>query len=345
MDQTPVYPLNPQPVHVVDAKNLSFAMTALVADAQGGESIAGEVGEAGAAGPQTRPGVDGVNAPVRHKTVSPSSSPILPPILSPYVQAPKSMVFKGGQAVQSGLMRVGLLEDSSVEAERITQLFEESGFRVVQCGSGADFLKLLQSESFDLLVLDWNVPDVSGIEVLRHIREGVHLAVPVLMLTSRASEYEVVQALNRGADDYLQKPWKPFELVARANALMRRQRLADVNRNERHCDFVLDGGTLLVTRNDRTVKLSHKEFLLFQLLVRHINSPVSRAHIVQAVWNGESLEARTVDVHVSRVRQKLGLTAQSGYSLTSIYGYGYRLERLEAPETPVKLAKQKNEEA
>lgn len=286
--------------------NLSMAMNTLVAHAQRDDL-----------------------APPRENGIGRQLNPDLPSLLP----EPKSIIFKDGQAVQSNLMRVGLLEDNSTEAEAITRLFKENGYIVEKRSSGADFLKLLMSESFDILVLDWNVPDLSGIEVLYQLRDSMRLATPVLMLTSRVSEYDVVQALNRGADDFLQKPWKPFELVARVNALMRRQRYILVQHDERYSGFVLAQKTTEVSREDITVKLSYKEFLLFQLLIRHLGSPVSRAHIVQSVWNGENLEARTIDVHISRLRNKLGLTMNNGFSLTSIYGYGYRLEKLANEES------------
>jgi DNA-binding response OmpR family regulator len=288
---------------VSGSANLSMTMTALVADAHRGELAS--------------PRVDGISRKFTRDITRPSLLP-----------EPKSFIFKDGQAVHSTMLRVGLLEDNPIEAEGITRLFEENGYKVEKRSSGADFLKLLMSESFDMLVLDWNVPDVSGIDVLYQVRDSMQLATPVIMLTSRVSEYDIVQALNRGADDYLQKPWKPFELMARVKATMRRQRYISVQQDERYSDFVLEPRTTQVTRHGQTVKLSHKEFLLFQLLIRHLGSPVSRAHIVQSVWNGENLEARTLDVHISRLRIKLGLTMNNGISLASIYGYGYRLEKL-----------------
>ncbi len=246
----------------------------------------------------------------------------------PLVNDPKAMVFKSGQAVDGCKVRVGLLEDSSIEAAGVKRLLEENGYRVDPCNSGSEFMELLEVESFDLLILDWNVPDLSGIEVLDKIRTELRKTIPILMLTSRASEYDIVQALNRGADDCLQKPWKPFELVARVNALLRRQRQLEKKQDDRYSDFMLDTKNLNVIRNGEYIKLSNKEFLLIQLLLRHLGSPVSRAHIAQAVWNRSELEARTVDVYVSRLRNKLNLTVGQGFALFSIYGFGYRLEKM-----------------
>lgn len=240
----------------------------------------------------------------------------------------RSTIVKNGMALPSTLQRIALLEDCQIEADGLSRLFQENGYKVVSYSSGFEFLKMLESESFDLMILDWNVPDITGIEVLHAVRNVNQLTTPVLMLTSRASEYDVVQALNRGADDYLQKPWQPFEIVARVNALLRRQRYAQSMQDERYSDFILDTKQQQITHKGKVVKLSNKEFLLAQLLLRHMGSPVSRAHISQTVWNDTPIEARTLDVHVSRLRQKLSLTAEEGFSLISVYGYGYRLEKL-----------------
>lgn len=246
----------------------------------------------------------------------------------------RSTMVKNGLILQSRLLRIALLEDCQIEADGLARLFQENGYKVVSCGSGVDFLKILESESFDLLVLDWNVPDVSGIEVLHSVRNVLELTIPVMMLTSRASEYDIVQALNRGADDYLQKPWQPFEIIARVNAILRRQHIVKTLHDERYSDFVLEARLNQITYRGSTIQLSNKEFLLAQLLLRHMGSPVSRAHIAQTVWNDTHIEARTLDVHVSRLRQKLSLTVEKGFSLASIYGYGYRLEKLATPANP-----------
>jgi DNA-binding response OmpR family regulator len=261
-----------------------------------------------------------------------------------YLQAPDTMprssvgarqrstIVKSGLALPSASLRIALLEDNQIESSALVRLFQDNGYKIISCSLGVEFLKLLKRESFDLLILDWNVPDHSGIEVLHLLRHVQNLMTPVMMLTNRCSEYDIVQALNRGADDYLQKPWQPFEIIARANALLRRQHYVKVQQDESYSNFTLDSKLNQVTHKGKTVRLSNKEFLLAQLLFRHLGSPVSRAHITQTVWNNIHVEARTLDVHVSRLRQKLNLTMEEGFCLTSIYGYGYRLEKLTDPK-------------
>lgn len=227
-------------------------------------------------------------------------------------------------------LRVALLEDSIEEAETIKDLLRRNSHDVVHLANGDAFYDLLQRDSFDLLMLDWNVPGLSGYEVLRRVRNEMASSVPVLMLTARAGEFEVVQALNGGADDYLVKPCRPFELLARINVLVRRLTVpAHRNNVEQIEGLSFDAAQRVITRDGVPVKLTHKEFEVARLLFKHFGSPLSREHLNQAIWKGEAT-ARTIDTHVSRVRTQLGLTVDNGFQLQSVYGFGYRLDRLGA---------------
>jgi DNA-binding response OmpR family regulator len=241
---------------------------------------------------------------------------------------PRSAPAGSGSSPVGVRKKLGLLEDNPVEAEAIAFLLERDNFEVVICSSGVAFYELLQVETFDFLVLDWNVPDLTGFEILTNLRLMLHLTTPVLMLTSRASEYDIVQALNAGADDYMLKPWKPFELLARINAILRRHRQVRIKAETQIGDFILDPLRKQIIRGDKAVELSAKEFALAQFLLHNLGSPVSRTQIFQAVWNGTPNDEKTLDVYISRIRSKLDLTAASGYRISSVYGYGYRLESL-----------------
>jgi len=118
-------------------------------------------------------------------------------------------------------VRVALLESLPAEAIAVTDLLEKNGHNVVHQSNGDAFFDMLTREQFDMLLLDWSLHDLSGYDVLRRVREELRSNVPVLMLTAREGELEVVQALDGGADDYMVKPWRPFELLARIHALMR----------------------------------------------------------------------------------------------------------------------------
>jgi DNA-binding response OmpR family regulator len=232
-------------------------------------------------------------------------------------------------APQSNIpFRVGLLEDCIEEGDALVHLLQENECVVQTRKSGLAFLDMLKRESFDLLMLDWNVPDMDGFTVLKRIRDTLLLQCPVMMFTSRTGEYDIVQALNGGADDYISKPWRPFELMARVRALVRRGTTRDIRQQEVIADFVLDQSRFAISCKGDEAILTHKEFDLARLLIRNLGNPLSRTHIIDAVWRGDPPDSRTMDAHVSRVRSKLRLTIDQGYRITSIYGYGYRLEQV-----------------
>ncbi|MDB5828466.1 MAG: two component transcriptional regulator, receiver domain protein [Variovorax sp.] len=225
-------------------------------------------------------------------------------------------------------LRVALLEDSVEEADTVKDLLRRNSHDVVHLANGDAFYDLLQRDSFDLLMLDWNVPGLSGYEVLRRVRGDMASSVPVLMLTARAGEFEIVQALNGGADDYLVKPCRPFELLARINVLVRRLAIPTLAHNIEQIEGLhFDAAQRVVSRDGVPVKLTHKEFEVARLMFKHLGRPLSREHLNQAIWNGDAI-ARTIDTHVSRVRTQLGLTVDNGFQLQAVYGFGYRLERL-----------------
>lgn len=224
--------------------------------------------------------------------------------------------------------RVALLEDSSEEALAVQNLLQAHALDVYHRSRAEDFCTLLRCDSYDALILDWNLPDSTGYEVLHFLRNSLHLKTPVLMLTARTGESEVADALDSGANDYLQKPWRPLELLARLRALMKRSQASVSNSTDEWIDgWHFDPADCRVHRGTESFQLVRKEFDLARLLFRHLGQPLSRAHINRVVWSGGA-ETRTIDTHVSRVRIGLKLTAENGYVLKSIYRFGYRLDRL-----------------
>lgn len=224
-------------------------------------------------------------------------------------------------------IRVALLESLPGEAIAVTDLLEKNGHIVVHQTNSEAFLDMLTHESFDMLLLDWSLHDLSGYDVLRRVREELHSNVPVLMITARGGELEVVQALNGGADDYMVKPWRPFELLARIQVLMRNATVQNaVPQEERIEGWNFNFVHKLVTHDGQSVKLPHKEFEVARLLFNHLGRPLSREHLKQSVW-ADDVNSRTIDTHVSRVRLRLGLTSENGFQLQAIYGFGYRLDK------------------
>ena len=193
-------------------------------------------------------------------------------------------------------------------------------------------LNQLRRESYDMLVIDWQVPDLDGAAVLHWAREKLAPNLPVLFMTSRSGEDDIVAGLAAGADDYMIKPIRRGELVARVQALLRR---AYPNQNAveqlQFGNYVFEVRTARLTVNGVPVELTQKEFDLALLFFRNLGRPLSRAYILEAVWARDiEIPSRTMDTHVSRVRTKLQLRPDNGFRLAPVYSYGYRLEQISA---------------
>ena len=227
-------------------------------------------------------------------------------------------------------MRIAYLEDDAAQAALVRSCLEEEGYVCLHYATGAEFQHALRRDTFDLCLLDWELPDISGIEVLGWIRDRFGPTLPVIFTTVRTTETDIVSALNAGADDYLTKPLRRLEMLARIKAVMRR---SVVEAGEHHIEMgavVIDANTRSVARGGESVDLTPKEFDLALFLFRRVGVIVSRGHMLDAIWGRESnLDTRTVDTHVSRIRTKLGLTAEHGWRLSSVQHIGYRLERLD----------------
>jgi DNA-binding response OmpR family regulator len=190
----------------------------------------------------------------------------------------------------------------------------------------------LRRESFDMLVIDWQVPDLDGAAVLRWAREKLPANLPVLFMTSRSGEDDIVAGLAAGADDYMIKPIRRGELVARVQALLRR---AYPNQNAveqlQFGNYIFEVRTGRMTMHGAQIDLTQKEFDLALLFFRNLGRPLSRAYILEAVWARDiEIPSRTMDTHVSRVRTKLQLRPDNGFRLAPVYSYGYRLEQVSA---------------
>ncbi|MEZ5658904.1 MAG: response regulator transcription factor [Burkholderiaceae bacterium] len=231
-------------------------------------------------------------------------------------------------------MRVAILEDDELQQRAIGRALETAGVDVSIFGTGREILFALRRDSFDCLVLDWTVPDMTGIDVLRNL-PAQQRRIPVLFATIRDAEEDVVEALENGADNYMVKPLRPAELVARVRALVRRSRPGtEVERVLEYHQYRFDLRQQRLSIGDQPVDLTQKEFQLSLLFFRNIGRPLSRAHIRAEVWGQDSdVPSRTMDTHVSRVRSKLNLRPDAGYLLAPVYSYGYRLEHLEADES------------
>jgi len=231
-------------------------------------------------------------------------------------------------------MRIAVLEDDLDQAEFVAQTLHTAGHTCYVFSEGRALIQQLRRQTYDLLVLDWNVPDISGEDVLRWVRTNLVDKVPVLFMTNRDAEADITSILDLGADDYLVKPSSAAIMLARVGSLLRRAyQINTVASKESFGKFEFDRITTQVVVKGAAVNLTQKEFDLGLLLFRHLSRPLSRAYIREAIWKQETdIPSRTMDTHVSMLRVKLGLRPENGYVLTPIYGYGYRLEPIEQQE-------------
>ena len=228
-------------------------------------------------------------------------------------------------------MRLAILDDDRELCAQLATVMRSAGHSCFEFHSGEGLRRALRRESYDLLLLDWDLPDLSGVNLLAWARSSLPSPPPVIMLTERADDSDVVHGLDTGADDYVDKPVQPAVLRSHVEALLRRsygERGAPGI--ETFGDHVFDPIAMTVTVRSAPVDLTAKEFGLALLLFRNLNRPLSRAHIMETVW-GRNPEAhsRTLDAHVSQVRGRLGLRPEHGLRLASVYSFGYRLERLD----------------
>jgi len=238
-------------------------------------------------------------------------------------------------------VRIGLLEDDISQIELISLWAKEAGDQLQSYTTGKSFRAAMSEENFDLLVLDWHLPDTTGIEELDWLRGEKASNTPVIFITSRDSEESVVEALEHGADDYMVKPVKKEITLARIKALSRRYNIDDTkNQTKSENDkkvskengieifepFEINERECRISVNGEAIKLTNKEFELAVYLFRNAGSLVSRTFLMETIWGTTAdLNTRTVDTHISRIRSKLGINPTIGWQLSSIYQRGYRL--------------------
>ncbi|MGR8920838.1 MAG: response regulator transcription factor [Gammaproteobacteria bacterium] len=227
-------------------------------------------------------------------------------------------------------MRVALLEDDMDQAALFVEWLKSAGHTCEHFDNGKVFVRSIKHDSFDALILDWMVPDMDGFEVLRWVRENFDWAIPIVFVTAKDSEDDIVRALEEGADDYVVKPAKQRELIARVGATVRRASSVDEGQSTIEQDpFVIDLDNHQIQRDGEKIDVTQKEYELIVFLFRNIGKVLSRAHILESVWGrNPDINTRTVDTHVSRIRSKLSLAPDSGWKLSSIYQHGYRLEKI-----------------
>lgn len=200
-----------------------------------------------------------------------------------------------------------VVEDEDALATLVQYNLEKEGYEVAVCGDGQEALTTIAERQPDLLVLDWMLPSVSGLEVCRRLRQKTETRnLPIIMMTARVEESDRIRGLDTGADDYVVKPCSMSELAARVRAVLRRIRPGLAEDRIRHGDIVVDRVAHRVKRGGSEVHLGPTEFRLLEYLMQHPGRVFSREQLLDAVWGAEVyVEARTVDVHVGRLRKAL----------------------------------------
>ena len=218
-------------------------------------------------------------------------------------------------------------EDEDALATLLQYNLEKEGYRVVLAGDGEEALIVIDEAKPDLLLLDWMLPKVSGIEVCRRIRQKQETRnLPVLMLTARGEETDRIRGLDTGADDYVIKPFSMTELLARIRAVLRRIRPGLADDRLSHGDIVVDRVAHRVKRDGREVHLGPTEFRLLDHLIQHPGRVFSREQLLDAVWGSDVyVEARTVDVHIGRLRKALN-TGKEVDPIRTVRSAGYSLD-------------------
>lgn len=229
-------------------------------------------------------------------------------------------------------MRIAVLDHDRGQADLVSQVLSGAGHSCQTFDNAKDLLGQLRKDGTDLLIMDWQVPDLPGNEVLRRAKEKLAANTPTMFLAGGSAEDDIVAGMSSGADDYLVKPLRRGELMLRVSALLRRAYPSQNGSEQLQFGpyvFETRPGRLLM--DGQPIDVTHKEFYLALLFFRNIGRPLSRAFIHESVWVRETaVPSRTMDTHVSRVRNKLQLRPENGFRLVPVYSYGYRLEKLGA---------------
>ena len=220
-----------------------------------------------------------------------------------------------------------VVEDEEALSELLDYNLTREGFDVSLARDGEEALLKVAEDRFDAIVLDWMLPNVSGIEVCRRLRAGEATRdIPVVMLTARAEETDRIRGLETGADDYVVKPFSMGELAARLRAVLRRAKPSLVADTVRAGDIEIDRAAHRVRRGGEEVKLGPTEYRLLDHLIQHPGRVFSREQLLNAVWGSDVyVEARTVDVHIGRLRKALRRDGASD-PVRTVRSAGYALE-------------------
>jgi two-component system phosphate regulon response regulator PhoB len=236
------------------------------------------------------------------------------------------MADAGGTAVKP---RILIVEDESALVEILRYNLEKEGFDVATATDGEEALTAIEEQRPDLVILDWMLPLVSGLEICRQLRrKGDTRDLPIIMLTARGEEADRVRGLEVGADDYVAKPFSPSELIARVRAVLRRAKPSTSSELLTYAGVVMDLSSHRVLRDGRPIHLGPTEFRLLRFLMERPGRVYSREQLLDAVWGRDIyVEVRTVDVHIRRLRKALNGPKDTDI-IRTVRSAGYALDEL-----------------
>ena len=220
-----------------------------------------------------------------------------------------------------------IVEDEPAQVEILRYNLEKKGFLISVATAGEEALILAEEEEPDLVILDWMLPDISGIEICRRLKAQPHTKLtPVIMLTARGEEEDRVRGLENGADDYMVKPYSPNEMIARVKAVLRRSHAEIAAEVLEYSDIRMDLARHRVSRNDQAIHLGPTEFRLLRVLMQRPGRVFSREQLLDRAWGRDVyVESRTVDVHIRRLRKALNIKGLKDI-IRTVRGAGYAID-------------------
>lgn len=231
-------------------------------------------------------------------------------------------------------MRIAALDDDPLQLEFIQRATQSQGHSCHSYLTGTALIQALRTETFDLLIVDWHLPDIDGPDVVRWVRAHVGPQLPILFITHRQEERDIVHGLACGADDFMVKPVRVGELQARLASLLRRAYPTPPPSELVFGAYRFWPETRTLEMHGAPVALRNREYELALFLFQNLGSLLSRDHLREAVWGQVAeIHSRSLDTHISRLRAQLDLRPANGYIVSSVYGVGYRFEAI-APDTP-----------
>lgn len=226
-------------------------------------------------------------------------------------------------------MRIAIADDDQEVLQQISSCLKSTDYDFDTFRNGKDLLVALRRETYDVVLVDWNMPGASGLEIVDWGTGSLQEPPAFILITSRSEKSDIVRGLEHGASDYIVKPESEEVILARIEAAARRRgNGSKPDRYHMYGQYRVDRLNETIERDGEPIKLTAKEFRVAALFFENLNRPLSRSYIFSQIWgNIGDITTRTLDMHVSRVRSKLQLRPHNGFAIQTVFGFGYRMDR------------------